>query len=96
MTGKEALKSLKGYIKDCVCNYEKEYTPFDVLKCFLKERIEAIEKDLEVLSILKKLFTLEYDVDFYLNRIEAIPKKMVISGTITSEELNKIEEWLND
>lgn len=96
MTGKEALNDLKKVVKKLLCNFEKEYTPLDYEKWFYKTKFDEIEKDLQVLDILKKLFALEYDVDFYLNRIEAIPNKLIISGTITREELDKIEEWLKD
>ena len=46
---------------------------------------DIIEKDLEVLDILKKLFTTEYD-----------PIKVKVDGIITPEEFEKFKEWLNE
>lgn len=71
MNNKEALQEIKDWL---------EYKDADWATV---KYVKQIEKDLEVLDILKRLFTLEYE-----------PKKVIIDGTITTEEFEKLKEWL--
>ena len=92
MASKEALKNLKNYIKKYVCNYEKEYTPLDREKYFFKEIFEVIEKELEVLEILKRIDWLIYnnvdknDFNWYIDTNKSMK--------LTKEEVEKIKDWL--
>lgn len=81
MTSKEAVNRLSKYIG--------ELGGGETL-----EEEDVILKDLEVLEILKRLIDIDYKVDFYTNRIDAIPKKILVNGTLTKQELEKIQEWL--
>lgn len=81
MTSKEAVNRLSKYIG--------ELGGGETL-----EEEDVILKDLEVLEILKRLIDIDYKVDFYTNKIDAIPKKILVKGTLTKQELEKIQEWL--
>lgn len=83
MKGKEALNQL----------YILADTPEQAM--VIQSYYNIVEKDLEVLEILKRLIDIDYKVDFYTNKIDAIPKKILVKGTLTKQELEKIQEWLN-
>ena len=75
MTSKQALKELKENAQE-ICNWELD-------------RLEIIEKDLEILDILKK----HYD-----NNSLALSLNSFIVFTIHNDdkEFNKIKEWLEN
>ena len=70
MNSKEALKELKENAQE-ICNWELD-------------RLEIIEKDLEVLDILKRNI---YVAD---NTIYATPNELNIN------DYNKLKEWINE
>lgn len=88
MTSKEILTQLFNEANRFACE-EPKYTTHD-----LWEMCKQIQKDLEVLEILKKL-----PFDIYLNGggddwSWFIDLKQ--SFILSEEEYNKIKEWLND
>ena len=84
MTSKEALNQL----------YIMADTP--ELAMVIQSYYNIVEKDLEVLEILKRLIDIDYKVGFYTNKIDAIPKQILVNGTLTKQELEKIQEWLEE
>ena len=96
MTSKEALQALKVFIKNFTGDFEKEYTPMDFEKSFFKTKFEIIQKDLEVLQVLKDklphitiLRVMEYEGTYELyNSINCT--------SITKEEYELLKGWLND
>lgn len=85
MTSKEALHNLKAKIDYHITNEEEFNDALNELK--------TIEKDLEVLEILKKC---NFDIDYE----DGYNDKFIL-GTrhyvgITQEEFNKIKEWLKN
>ena len=87
MTSKEALEDLRDYHNEIVIDNYCTYTE----NMFEKE-LDIIEKDLEVLEILKNK---NVDVDLIKNimkddrKFECYPDE-----NLTQEEFNKIKEWL--
>lgn len=86
MTSKEALKVLYP---------NKTYTPY-YTKSEKRNACKVIEKDLEVLEILKKKLV-------ELNRVKTYTDYRVYNCYqyssdlyLTEKEFNKIKEWLND
>ena len=106
MKSKIALEDLKDRIKTYVCNFETAETPIDFDKWFYKKRFEIIQKDLEVLKILRKLFK----KDLFIYQREKIDKKFTcrqiyhIAKTSNGDDLLfnnqqdilKIKEWLEN
>lgn len=93
----EALDKLKETIKDYVCNFEKDYTPMDFEKWYYKSKFENIQKDLEVLDLLKRY--IKKDLKWFMYNSGdswywCIDK--IQSMEITDEEFEKLKEWLND
>ena len=100
MTSIEALQALKVFIKKFI-DFEKEYTPMDFEKWFFKTKFETIQKDLEILEILKQyIIYKDYGNDmesYVLNK--TIHKANYSYGEGWEKELeefNKIKEWLED
>ena len=96
MTSKEALQALKVFIKNFTGDFEKEYTPMDLEKSFFKTKFETIQKDLEVLQVLKDklphittLRVMEYE-GFYM-----LYNGINCTG-ITKEEYVLLKEWLEN
>ena len=87
MTSKEALEDIRDYHNEIVIDNYCTYTE----NMFEKE-LDIIEKDLEVLEILKNK---NVDVDLIKNimkddrKFECYPDE-----NLTQEEFNKIKEWL--
>lgn len=82
MSGKEALNNLIEELKWC-CNDGVELTDYD------KSMIEPIQRDLEILDILKKsvdVKELKYKiVDAYVNRKIEIEELKVMVGWLENE-----------
>lgn len=87
MTSKEALERINNLL---VYYADIEY---DIAKEKYKEEFEVIEKDLEVLEILKKRFVIEEFRDLptviYFNTIWE-------DKAITYENFKKLKEWLEN
>ena len=89
MTSKEALEDIRDYHNEIVIDNYCTYTE----NMFEKE-LDIIEKDLEVLEILKNK---NVDVDLIKNimkddrKFECYPDE-----NLTQEEFNKIKEWLEN
>lgn len=91
MTSKEALERIKNTII-VRRNYNR------VVSIFNQEEIETIEKDLDVLEMLKKKMSIEtdyYDSDDGCEEFEYIVYNGEALNIDTQEEFNKIKEWLN-
>lgn len=74
MTSLEALKELKENAQE-VCKWELD-------------RLNIIEKDLEILEILKK----HYDISYSMDAIDYFISFFVYNS---DEDYNKVKEWLN-
>ena len=80
MTSNKALKELKENAQE-ICKWELD-------------RLEIIEKDLEVLEILKNK---NVDVDLIKNIMKDNRKfECYPDDNLTQEEFNKIKEWLEN
>lgn len=99
MTSKEALEKIKDF-KIVVDNSDETYySEYYLIKENYSKELEAIEKDLEILKILKKYFKL-YTDDETENGLE----DRVFSGIDLDdiwadgedEDFNKIMEWLEN
>ena len=101
MTGIEALKELKDFAIDTSWHYygaEKHYAEQDIK--YIEEQSSIIEKDLEVLEALKKLF-IDYipavKVMQYTDGSHAMETQDFNSiVSIDKEDYNKITEWLKN
>ena len=88
MNSKEALQNIRDYnneevyYDDCTC-YENKF----------EKELEIIEKDLEILEIIKKSITHKY---LFSKKIECL-NSMVIGLSISEDtDFEKIKEWLED
>lgn len=94
MTSKEALEHL-GRINlgdNPYCNFED-----DLLKNCCKEEYEKIEKDLEILEMLKKKMAIEtdyYDSDIGCEIFEYIAFNSEPLNLDSQEEFDLLKEWL--
>ena len=96
--GLEALKNLGqinlGDNPYCYCIFED-----NLLKDCYKEEYKKIEKDLEILEILKKKMTIEtdyYDSDIGCEDYEYIAYNGEPLNIVDKDEFNKIKEWLEN
>ena len=95
MTSKQALKNIKS---DSECVYVDERFEEEILFAhdYFHQEINVIEKDLEVLEILKKKLV-------ELNRVKTYTDYRVYNCYqyspdlyLTEKEFNKIKEWLEN
>lgn len=99
MKSKEALQALKVFMKNFTGDFEKEYTPMDFEKSFFKTKFETIQKDLEVLEILKKHFQVYFDDETENGLEEKVFNGIDLDdiwGDGYDEDFDKIKEWLEN
>ena len=88
----EDLKTLESAIRIFVCDFKKNYSPYDFEKYVYKNIFETLQKDLEVLEILKRIDWLVYnnvdknDFNWYIDTNKSMK--------FTKEEVEKIKDWL--
>lgn len=87
MTSKESLKCI--ILGTNVDTYRSSIEEID-------KAIETIEKDLEILEILKKHMSISNDYHFDNNSEECIECILIEDLTIRKEEYDKIKEWLEN
>ena len=94
MTSQKALQLIRNYH-----NAEAYETYHDSAKNIFKRELDLIEKDLEILQILKKKMSIEtdyYDDDNMCREYEYIACNGMDLCIENEEEFNKIKEWLED
>ena len=94
MTSKEALERIKKSHYIAMACMEIDKPDIETEKA-----IKTIEKDLEILEILKRKMTIEtdyYDSDIGCKEYEYIAYNGEALNIETDEELNKIKEWLEN
>ena len=92
MTSQKALQLIRNYH-----NAEAYETYHDSAKNIFKRELDLIEKDLEILHILKKKMSIEtdyYDDDNMCREYEYIACNGMDLCIENEEEFNKIKEWL--
>lgn len=94
MTSQKALQLIRNYH-----NAEAYETYHDYAKNIFKKELDLIEKDLEILQILKKKMSIEtdyYDDDNMCREYEYIACNGMDLCIENEEEFNKIKEWLTN
>ena len=94
MTSQKALQLIRNYH-----NAEAYETYHDSAKNIFKRELDLIEKDLEILQILKKKMSIEtdyYDDDNMCREYEYIACNGMDLCIENEEDFNKIKEWLTN
>lgn len=94
MTSQKALQLIRNYH-----NAEAYETYHDSTKNIFKRELDLIEKDLEILQMLKKKMSIEtdyYDDDNMCREYEYIACNGMDLCIENEEEFNKIKEWLEN
>lgn len=87
MTSKEAIKSIEK-------QSTVEFLNYDSL-CLFEQELKVIQKDLEVLEILKESITYQEEHKYIMKEEMKGEKFMIFQHTIKgTEKVDKIKEWL--
>jgi len=97
MTGKEALEKIKDF-KIVVDNPDETYySKYYIIKENYNKELEAIEKDLEILKLLKKYFKVYFDDDTETGLDTSVFNGIDLDDiwcTGENQDYNKIYDWL--
>lgn len=93
MTSKEALQSIRDFHNEVVYCKHRNY-----IKNIFEKELDIIEKDLEILEILKSYMSIETEI-FENENNEVVEYEYIAfnNGDLdieNKEEYNKIKEWL--